>query len=221
MPTIPVLTNGTAIGYRAFMLTLYDYLDSGNGYKVRLLLALLGTPFRLVDCDIMKGETRTPAFLAINPNGKIPALVLDDGTALSESGAMLFYLADGSDFLPDDRLARAKVLQWMFFEQYSHEPFIAVPRFWKKHLEVTPEIEAQLPAKMAGGYAALDVMEKQLTLSAWLAGDAPTIADLALYAYTHVAEEGGFDLSGYPAIGRWIAQIRDMPRYKPITWRPE
>lgn len=203
------------------MLTLYDYLDSGNGYKVRLLLALLGTPFRLVECDIMKGETRSPAFLAINPNGKIPALVLEDGTALAESGAMLFYLADGSDFLPDDRLARAQILQWMFFEQYSHEPHIAVARFWKKHLEMTPEIDAQLPGKMAGGYAALDVMEKQLKQSAWLAVGRPTIADLALYAYTHVAEEGGFDLSGYPAIGRWVAQIGDLPGYRPITWRSD
>jgi len=202
------------------MITLYDYLDSGNGYKVRLLLALLGTPFRLIECDIMKGETRTPEFLAINPNGKIPALVLDDGTALSESGAMLFYLADGSDFLTDSRLARAQVLQWMFFEQYSHEPNIAVARFWKKHLEATPEIEAQLPAKMTGGYAALDVMEKQLKQSAWLATGQSTIADLALYAYTHVADEGGFDLSGYPAVGRWVAQVRDLPGYQPITWRP-
>jgi len=202
------------------MMTLYDFLYSGNGYKVRLLLALLGTPFRLIECDIMQGETRTPEFLAINPNGKIPALVLQDGTALAESGAMLFYLADSSDFLPDDRLARAQVLQWMFFEQYSHEPYIAVARFWKKHREATPEIKAQLPAKMASGYSALDVMEKQLMQSAWLAIGRPTIADLALYAYTHVAEEGGFDLSGYPAIGRWIAQIGDLPGYQPITWRP-
>lgn len=208
------------MGIAAAMITLYDYLDSGNGYKVRLLLALLGTPFGLIDCDIMKGETRTPEFLAINPNGKIPALVLDDGTTLSESGAMLFYLADGSDFLPDDRLARAQVLQWMFFEQYSHEPNIAVARFWKKHPEGTPEIDTQLPAKMAGDYAALDDMEKQLTQSAWLAAGRPTIADLALYAYTHVADEGGFDLAGYPAIARWIGQIGELPGYQPITWRP-
>ena len=202
------------------MITLYDYLDSGNGYKVRLLLALLGRPFRLIDCDIMQGETRTPEFLAINPNGKIPALVLEDGTALSESGAMLFYLAEGSAYLPDDRLGRAQVLQWMFFEQYSHEPNIAVARFWKKHLEATPEIEAQLPGKMDSGYAALDIMEMRLSGTAWLAAGRLTIGDIALYAYTHVAEEGGFDLSRYPAINRWLARIEELPAYRPITWRP-
>ena len=203
------------------MLRLYDYLPSGNGYKVRLLLRLLGQPFELVEKDIVKGETRTPEYLAKNPNGRIPLLELEDGSFLPESNAILFYLAEGTPFLPGDRLDRARVLQWMFFEQYSHEPHIAVARFWKKHLEMTPEIDAQLPGKMAGGYAALDVMEKQLKQSAWLAVGRPTIADLALYAYTHVAEEGGFDLSGYPAIGRWVAQIGDLPGYRPITWRSD
>jgi len=203
------------------MITLYDYLDSGNGYKVRLLLALLGIPFRLVDCDIMKGETRTPEFLAINPNGKIPALVLEDGTSLAESGAMLFYLAEGTPFLPDERLARAQVLQWMFFEQYSHEPNIAVARFWAKHVVLTPDLEDQLPSKMAAGYAALDVMEQALSEADWLAAGRYTIADIALYAYTHVAHEGGFDLSGYAAIRAWMDRLSDQPGHQPITWRPE
>lgn len=203
------------------MITLYDYLDSGNGYKVRLLLSLLNTPFRLVEADIMAGETRTEEFLAINPNGKVPAMVLDDGSTLSESGAMLFYLAEGTDYLPSDRMQRAQVLQWMFFEQYSHEPFVAVARFWKKHLEMTPERAAEMPAKLAGGHSALEVMERRLSGAEWLAADRFTIADIALYAYTHVAHEGGFDLGRYQAIRRWMAAIVAMPAYQPITWRPD
>lgn len=203
------------------MITLYDYLDSGNGYKVRLLLALLDLPFRFVECDIMRGETRTEDFLKINPNGKIPAMRIDDGVCIAESGAMLQYLANGTDYWPSGRLEQADVLQWMFFEQYSHEPAVAVVRFWKKHLDMTPELEAQLPAKMAAGYAALGVMESRLANHDWLAAGRYTIADIALYAYTHVADEGGFDLSHYPAIRQWLARVAARPGHVPITWKPE
>lgn len=196
---------------------LYDYLPSGNGYKIRLLLHLLERPFELVQLDILKGETRTPEFLARNPNGRIPVLELEDGTYLAESGAILFYLADGTRFLPEDRLERARVLQWMFFEQYNHEPNIAVLRFWMEHTGMTPERESLLPAKRDAGYAALDVMEGQLSGREWFVGGGMTIADIALYAYTHVAHEGGFDLGGYPAIRSWLARIAAQPGYVPIT----
>lgn len=202
------------------MLRLYDYLPSGNGYKVRLLLRLLGIEYELVECDIMQGETRTPEFLAMNPNGRIPLLELEDGTHLAESNAIQFYLAEGTQYLPDDRRARAEVLQWLFFEQYSHEPNIAVVRFWLQHAGMTPEREAMLPAKREAGYAALRVMEEHLAGRDFFVGQLCTIADIALYAYTHVAGEGGFDLSGYPAIDRWLDRISSLPRYVPITYRP-
>jgi glutathione S-transferase len=201
------------------MLRLYDYLPSGNGYKVRLLLNLLGRPFDLVELDIMKGETRTPDFLARNPNGRIPLLELEDGTYLPESNAIMFYLAEGTPFLPEGALGRARVLQWMFFEQYSHEPNIAVVRFWMEHAGMTPEREAMLPAKMDGGYAALDVMERHLAGRDWFVGNHMTIADIALYAYTHVAHEGGFDLEEYPAVRAWLGRVAAQPGYIPITWR--
>lgn len=201
------------------MLRLYDYLPSGNGYKVRLLLNLLGRPFELAELDITKGETRTPEFLAMNPNGRIPLLVLEDGNYLSESNAIMFYLADRTPFLPAGTLDRARVLQWMFFEQYSHEPNIAVVRFWKEHAGMTPEREAMLPAKMDGGYAALGVMEKHLAGRDWFVGSRMTIADIALYAYTHVADEGGFDLGGYPALRGWLARVAAQPGHVAITQR--
>lgn len=199
------------------MLRLYDYLSSGNSYKPRLLLNLLGQPFDLVELDIMKGETRTPEYLAKNANGRIPLLELEDGTFLPESNAILFYLAEGTPFLPDDRLGRAQVLQWMFFEQYNHEPNIAVVRFWIEHDGMTPEHEAMLPAKREGGYAALDVMEDRLAKRDWFVGETASIADIALYAYTHVAHEGGFDLAGYPAIRAWLDRVSALPDYIPIT----
>lgn len=201
------------------MLRLYDYLPSGNGYKVRLLLRLLGQPFELVEKDIVKGETRTPEYLAKNPNGRIPLLELEDGSFLPESNAILFYLAEGTPFLPGERLDRARVLQWMFFEQYNHEPNIAVVRFWMQHAGMTPEREAMLPAKRAAGYAALDVMEGRLSRGEWFVGEDITIADIALYAYTHVAHEGGFDLGDYPAVRAWLDRIAAQPGYIPITQR--
>jgi glutathione S-transferase len=202
------------------MLRLYDFLDSGNGYKVRLLLHRLAIPFELIELDIAKGETRTPGFLKKNRNGRIPTLELEDGTCLAESDAIIVYLAEGTPLWPNERLSRARTLQWLFFEQYSHEPFIAVARAWRHVFGMTPERAAQLPAKMAGGYQALDVMEEALTGRRFFVDDRFGVADIALYAYTHVADEGGFELAGYPAIRAWLARVATDPRHVPITWRP-
>ncbi len=198
------------------MLRLYDHLESGNGYKVRLLLAQLGLPYERVELDILRGETRTPAFLARNPNGRIPLLVLEDGSSLAESNAIQFYLADGTPFLPDDRLERARVLQWMFFEQYSHEPYIAVLRFWQ-HAGLLAERAQEVPEKRRRGEAALAVMEGHLAQRSFFVGERYTIADIALFAYTHVAHEGGFDLAPYPAVRAWIERVRAQPGHVPIT----
>ena len=199
------------------MLRLYDNHLSGNGYKPRLLLAHLGQTYERVEVDILKGETRTPAFLAMNPNGRIPLLALEDGAYLAESDAILYYLAEGSRFWPDDRVARALTLQWMFFEQYSHEPNIAVARHWLQHVEMTEAQRAQLPARQEGGRAALAVMERHLARSPWFGGEAMTIADMALYAYTHVAEEGGFELADYPAVSAWLARVAAEPGHVPMN----
>ena len=199
------------------MFRLYDYLDSGNGYTVRLLLHRLKIPYDLIEVDIMKGETHTPEFLARNPIGKIPTLQLEDGGFLAESGAILFYLAEGTKYLPTDRLARAQVLQWMFFEQYSHEPYVAVARFWLKHLGLDERRGAELAEKQEKGRDALGVMESHLAKHDYLVGEAYTIADIALYAYTHVAAEGGFDLGGYPAIRGWLDRVRGQPGHVEIT----
>ena len=199
------------------MLRLYDFLASGNGYKVRLLLHQLAIPFERVELDIIRGETRTPEFLAKNPNGRIPLLELDDGTRIAESNAIMWYLADGTPYLPSDRVARAHVLQWMFFEQYSHEPNIATSRFWLTHLELTPERRAGLEQKRPLGHAALAVMERHLASHDYFVAGAYSIADIALYAYTHVAPEGGFDLAPYPAVNAWLERVRAQPRHVPIT----
>ncbi len=201
------------------MLRLYDYLPSGNGYKVRLLLTQLGTAFERIECDIVHGATRTPDFLRLNPNGRIPTLVLDDGRVLAESNAIIAYLADGTPFLPDDRFERALVLQWLFFEQYSHEPYIAVVRSWQIHpeLELTDWQRASLPDKRARGEQALRVMETHLSDRTYFVGERYTIADVALYAYTHVAHEGGFDLAPFPAILRWLERVRSQPGHVTIT----
>ncbi len=199
------------------MMRLYDYLPSGNGYKVRLLLSQVAVPFELVTLDIVKGETRTPEFLAKNPNGRIPLLEVEPGKFLAESNAILFYLSEGTPFLPDDRWARAQVLQWMCFEQYSHEPNIATVRFWLHYTELTPERRAAIEQKRPLGYAALDVMERHLASHRFFVGDRYSIADIALYAYTHVADEGGFELGRYPAVQGWLARVREQPRHVPIT----
>ena len=202
------------------MLRLYDNHLSGNGYKLRLLLAHLCIAFERIEIDILNGESRTPEFLAKNPNGRIPVLELDDGTCISESNAILFYLSEESAFLPADRLARARTLQWMFFEQYSHEPFIAVSRHWIQHAGMTSEQRAQLPAKQEGGRNALEVMENHLGNSAWFGGEVPSIADIALYAYTHVADEGGFDLASYSAVGSWLNRVGSLPNHIPMNPAP-
>ncbi|MGE0154541.1 MAG: glutathione S-transferase family protein [Reyranellaceae bacterium] len=187
------------------MPTLYDHPDSGNAYKIRLLLSQLDIPYKRVVLDIDKGETRTPEFLAKNPNGRIPAFQLEDGTVLPESNAIMFYLAEGTPYLPFDRLGRAQVLQWMFFEQYNHEPNIATVRYWIKHrVPTTAFIEAAMPVKRQAGYAALDVMEQHLKRREFFVGERYSIADIALYAYTHVAHEVDFDLKPYPAIRAWM-----------------
>jgi glutathione S-transferase len=195
---------------------LYDFLESGNGYKVRLLLHQLEIGYERIELDITRGASRTPEFLAKNPNGRIPLLELPDGTCLAESNAIQWYLAEGTPFLPDDRLLRARVLQWMFFEQYSHEPFIATVRFWL-HQGMDEEKAAAIAERRPRGYDALSVMERHLASHDFFVGDAYSIADIALYAYTHVADEGGFDLGGYPALCAWLERVRSQSRHIPIT----
>lgn len=199
------------------MLTLYDSAISGNAYKVRLLLSQLKLPFKRIEMNVDDGSTRTPQFLKVNRNGKVPAIVLDDGTALSESDAILYYFAEGTDFWPSSKLDRARVLQWMFFEQYNHEPTIAVVRHWVAHLGKTPQNEPALPSKTAAGYRALDVMEDHLARHAYFVSNRYSIADIALYAYTHVAHEGGFDLGRYPAITAWLGRVASQPGHISIT----
>jgi glutathione S-transferase len=198
------------------MFRLYDFLESGNGYKVRLLLRQLGVPFERIELDILAGATRTPEFLRRNPNGRIPVLELDNGTHLAESNAIQWYLAEGTPFLPDDRLARAEVLSWLFFEQYSHEPYIAVLRFWT-HAGMLQRHRHAVGERRDRGYQALGVMETHLAQRRFFVAERYTIADIALYAYTHVAEEGGFELDGYPAVRAWLERVRAQPGHVPIT----
>jgi glutathione S-transferase len=201
------------------VIRLHDNLSSGNGYKARLLLAQLGIPFERVEYDIDKGETRTPEFLKkVNPNGRVPVLETEDGRFLPESNAILCYLAEDTTFIPDDRFGRAQVLQWMFFEQYSHEPNVATPRFWITHnIEMTEERRLSLETKRKLGYDALGVMEGHLMSRDFFVANRYSIADIALYAYTHVAGEGGFDLEGFPAIRAWLERVAAQPGHIPIT----
>jgi glutathione S-transferase len=196
---------------------LYDFLPSGNGYKIRLLLTQLGIPFERIELNILKGETRTPEFLSKNPNGKIPVLEIEPGKYLAESNAILVYLSEGTEFLPYDRFLRAQVLQWLCFEQYSHEPFIAKSRFLISILGKTEEYSEAIKQKHEPGYAALNLMEKHLTSHTFFVGERYTIADIALFAYTHVADEGGFDLTQFPAIQAWIERVKAQPSYISIT----
>lgn len=195
------------------MLTLYDCLESGNGHKVRLLLGLLGMDYRLELRDIHAGETRTPEFLAMNPNGKIPLLEISDGRRLPESNAILCYLAGGTPYMPDDPFARAQVLSWLFWEQYNHEPNVAVARFWCHHLEMTDTRKALLAERQEKGHEALKLMEMQLSHTDWLVGDGPTIADIALYSYTSVSEEGGIARDAYPGVQAWLARVAALPGF--------
>jgi len=192
---------------------VYGDIQSGNCYKIKLLAALLDIEYEWVHIDILAGDTRTRDFLARNPNGKIPLLELDDGRYLSESNAILNYLATDTAFLPQDPFLRAQVLQWQFFEQYSHEPYIAVARFIAKYLGLPDDRKAEYQAKQAGGHKALAVMEARLSIHFYLVGSHLSVADISLYGYTHVAHEGGFDLSGYPGIQAWLQRISAERRY--------
>ena len=199
---------------------LHEYAQSGNCYKIRLTAALLGLPIERREYDIMKGETRTPAFLAgVNANGRIPVLQVGEHF-LPESNAACFYLADGSPLVPAARFARADMLRWMFWEQYNHEPNVATIRFWLAFLgeESLNDVQrAQLPGKIAAGQAALQLMDEHLAGRSWFVGDAPSLADIVLYAYTHVAEEGGaFSLADYPQVAAWLDRVAGLPGYVPI-----
>jgi glutathione S-transferase len=195
------------------MLRLYSFLPSGNAYKVRLLLTQLDINFERVEINILKGESRTPEFLNKNPNGRIPILEIENGQFLAESNAILFYLSEGTDFFPNDSWERAKVLEWLFFEQYSHEPYIATSRYWISILNKADEYREAINQKREPGYAALSVMERHLSNHSFLVGGRYTIADIGLFAYTHVADEGGFDLARFPAIQDWLERVKAQPNY--------
>lgn len=195
------------------MVKVYGDLNSGNCYKVKLLMSLLDIEHQWIHVNVLGQETRAASFLAMNPNAKIPVMEIGSDRYLWESNAILNFLADGTIFLPAERLARARVLQWQFFEQYSHEPYIAVARYIAKYLGLPDSRKQDYFSKQEGGHKALRVMEAQLEKTAYLVGDQYTIADISLYAYTHVAEEGGFDLSAYPAIRRWLASVAGHPKH--------
>ncbi|GEA09679.1 glutathione S-transferase family protein [Alteromonas sp. KUL49] len=195
---------------------IYGDKRSGNCYKLQLLLALQGKTCEWIDVDILKGQTRTDGFLEKSANGKIPILEFDDGRVLSESNAIMHYLAAGSPFIPSSTYEFAKLLQWQFFEQYSHEPYIAVARYINIYLGLPEEKKAEFEAKQAGGYSALEVMERQLTETPFLVGDSLTLADISLFAYTHVAHEGGFDLTPFPAVRNWISLVKDQKGFIPL-----
>ncbi len=195
------------------MYRVYGDMLSGNCYKIKLLMGFLDIEHEWIHIDILAGETRTPEFEQMNPNRKIPVLQIGDSEFLWESNAILNFLAEGTDWLPEGGLKRARVLQWQFFEQYSHEPYIAVARFINKYLGLPKERELEYLSKHEGGYKALDVMEDQLSETDFLSGHQPTIADISLYAYTHVAHEGGFELDKYPGIRSWFQKVEMLPGY--------
>jgi glutathione S-transferase len=197
---------------------LHSAPRSGNSYKVRLLLGLLGIRYEIIDHDTKGGGTHASEFLEnVNPDGKVPVLELDDGTMLPESGAILLYLAEGTPYLPEEKLQRAQVLRWMFFEQYSLLPNLSRPRLWRMwEVEVTPQREAELEQFFEQGYRALSVMERHLSDRDFFVGDRPTVADVALYVYPSVAHEGGFELESYPAVGVWLDRVAALPGYVPL-----
>lgn len=198
------------------MLTAHGNLESGNCWKVREILNLTDRPYRWVEVHGNTGETRTPRFLAKNPNGKVPIVELDDGAVITESNAILCHFAEGSRYLPPPGLGRTRVLEWLFFEQYSHEPYIAVARNWISYMKVKDQRADRLPEVMERGYRALDVMEGRLARHDWLTDAGFTVADISLFAYTHVADEGEFDLGGYPGISAWIDRVRAVPGITPM-----
>lgn len=198
------------------MFKLYEFATSGNCYKLRLAMSLLGIEFERQQIDITKGESRTPEFLNINPNGRVPVLETPDHQYLPESNAALWYLAMDTGLLPKGKFEQAQALQWMFFEQYSHEPFIATSRYWVHILNQADQYEAELSEKRPKGYEALQVMEDHLSKHDFFVGDQMSVADIALYAYTHVAHEGGFHLSPYLAIQKWFKRIEQLEHYVAI-----
>ncbi|HSG14475.1 MAG TPA: glutathione S-transferase family protein [Gaiellaceae bacterium] len=195
---------------------LYNSAVSGNCYKVRLLFAHLGIEYETVDVSVVDRSNREELLGALNPGLRVPTLVLDDGRPLAESNAILWYFADGTEYAPEDGYERAQVLQWQFFEQYSHEPCIAVARFWLSYSGDPERYADRLPERIQGGYAALDAMERHLGGREFLVGARFSIADISLYAYTHVAHEGDFDLGGYPAIRAWLGRVAAQPGHVPI-----
>ena len=198
------------------MITLYGMSGSGNCYKLQLLCAQLRIEHQWEEVDITRGENLSPEFLAMNDRGKVPVLKHGDGRTLSESNAILHYLAEGSPLLPADPWDRAKTLQWLFFEQYSHEPYIAVSRFIRMRLPVDHPRRASLPALLDSGNEALAAMERHLRRLPWFGGAQYSIADIALFAYTHVAEEGGFDLAATPHVERWLRRVAQQPGFVPM-----
>jgi len=202
------------------MITLYGDIISGNCYKAYLVASLLNLDIEWKNIDIMKGEAATEEFKKKNPNAKIPLLELENGRLLSESNAIIDYLAEGSELMPSDPYLKGKILEWQFFEQYSHEPFIAVARFINKYQGLPEERLEEYNSKQAGGHKALSIMEGQLKKSNFLVGDSVTVADISLYAYTHVAHEGGFSLEDYPAIKAWINRIEALPNYVGMALKP-
>jgi glutathione S-transferase len=204
------------------MYTLYSMQSSGNSYKVRMMLARLDVRYRLLETDLFKGETKTPEFLAKNPEGRIPVLELPDGRFLAESNAILAYLAEGTPYLPSGRFERAEVLRWMFFEQHSHEPAIATARFWLHLVKGGRDLRThEIDQWMERGYEALSLMERHLAGHRFFAGDRTTIADLALYAHTHVAQEGDFDLGEFPHVVDWLARIAAEPGHLRMNEQPK
>ncbi|RZI60419.1 MAG: glutathione S-transferase family protein [Pseudomonas sp.] len=195
------------------MYTIYGDVNSGNCYKVKLLAKQLALSYTWVGIDTLKKETQTDEFLNKNPNGKIPLLETEDGRCLPESNAIIHFLGEGTALLPTDRFEHAQVLQWLFFEQYSHEPYIATARYIVRYLQRPPELDALLQTKMAPGYKALQVMESHLSSRLFFVGGRYTIADIGLFAYTHVAEEGGFELTNFPAIRQWLERVRAQPGF--------
>lgn len=204
------------------MYTLYSMQRSGNSYKVRLALAQLGIAHRQVEIDILKGESRTPDFLAMNPNGRVPLLEVAPGRYLAESNAILWYIAAGSPLAPDDKIERAEALQWMFFEQHSLEPNLGAAYFWLSLIKGGRELQQHaIEDWMEQGHRALGVMDKHLAANAWFAAGRYTVADIALYAYTHVAHECDFDLTRYPAVRDWLARVGTQPRHVAMLTAPE
>ena len=198
------------------MITIYGNSVSGNCHKLRLLCEQLGREYRWVETDNTRGQTHTPEFLARNPNGKVPVIELEDGRILTESNAILCWLAEGTEYFGGDAWQRAQTLSWMFFEQYSHEPYIAVARFIRGWTEADSPRRAELPKCLERGDAALAVMEKHLSAHEWFSGTHYGVADIALFAYTHCAADGGFDLSRYPRVSRWLDRVRATPRFVPM-----